>query len=85
MAEVSRNGHEVQCPLCDGQAHFRREYLISQLSNPHFMENLAKWRQALLESLKDEQDTVCATAETFEQKVRSWPGHEILWRRSPKE
>jgi hypothetical protein len=86
MAEVSETGHGVQCPLCEGLGHFRRAELICRLSDPHFLENVGRWRKALLEEGHPcEEEPVCVATETFETKVRSWPGHEILWRRSPKE
>jgi len=86
MAELSHTGHDVQCPLCEGHGHFRRADLLSRLSDPHFMDNVSRWRKAILEDdHSGDEQPVCAGAESFDQKVRSWPSHEFLWKRSPKE
>ncbi|MBV9085844.1 MAG: hypothetical protein JOY79_00040 [Acidobacteriaceae bacterium] len=84
MADVSRNGRDPKCPLCEGHGHLQHDDLISRLSDPHFMESLAAWRRAMLEELEKQQEPVCATT-SFDREVHSWPNTHFLWRRSPKE
>jgi hypothetical protein len=85
MDGVSRK-QAVQCPLCDGHGRFEGEDLVSRLRDPHFLENVAAWRQAILEDhAKPEPELACAARPSFDSEVHSWPNTHFLWRRSPKE
>ncbi len=85
MSDLSGNGHQIQCPLCEGKGHMHRSELAAKLADHAFEASLTACRQQLMKPDEDQQGDSVKAAKDFRREVLKGPVTRILWRRSPKE
>jgi len=85
MSNISGNGHDLLCPLCEGKGHMQRSELAAALANHAFEARLTACRRQLANSDESLTSDTSAADKDFRQEVLKGPVTRILWRRSPKE
>ena len=85
MSDLSGDGHNVQCPLCEGKGHMQRSELAAKLADHDFEARLTVCRQQLMKPDESRQGDSAEAANDFKREVLSGPVTRILWRRSSKE